>query len=332
MQGVRPSRLETMSPAPLWPLLESCWAENPEDRPIMISTVQLLQSEPIAAPVKESRPDWDETYSARFRRSIQQWPLVPSVPEIERRITRYNARQPTTSLRDLGPYLLPRPPAPFKDSPAEVFSGPLSTLAIDARPPAPSISHTVPLPSWLPPGVWPDPTTLHIRPSLSCEAPSPTFQLDLSSTRFALELEPPGRQELSPSGFYPPLTFLQIVHPRIPYWPARLTSPAELTAGGPMPAISVYDVLKSLHRVMHEPISHADWQSLNGDVRAITKAFTHRCGMEAARAGVLPLRDREEQERNKGVKRVDFLLGKTVFIELFKAPEDPDGCLQVVTA
>ncbi|KAF7354926.1 Heat shock protein sti1 like protein [Mycena sanguinolenta] len=42
---------------------------------------------PLGDEIKGSHPpDWDSTYSARFRRSVQEWPLFPSIAEVEQRI------------------------------------------------------------------------------------------------------------------------------------------------------------------------------------------------------------------------------------------------------
>ncbi|KAJ7031220.1 kinase-like domain-containing protein, partial [Mycena alexandri] len=46
IEGARPSRLETISPVDLWPLLEDCWRGSPEERPTMTLVVQRLLSEP----------------------------------------------------------------------------------------------------------------------------------------------------------------------------------------------------------------------------------------------------------------------------------------------
>jgi hypothetical protein len=111
-----------------------------------------------------------------------------------------------------------------------------------------------------------------------------------------------------------------------------LALPSEL-APVPLP-ISLGDVLVSLHRAMHERISHADWETLTEeDAQVVTRAFTQRCRAEAIRSRVPPpqLRDREVAERNQGVKRVDFLLGKTVFKGLVRAPGDPEGCVRMIT-
>ncbi|KAJ7930228.1 hypothetical protein B0H13DRAFT_1595545 [Mycena leptocephala] len=186
-------------------------------------------------------------------------------------------------------------------------------------------------------------TPLQVHPWLNGNAPSPIFHFDLAPLQFAplrlVSANPPQTAVLSAAeirepAFHPPLTSLRILHPRIPFWPIDLALPTELAAQGPLP-ISLGDVLVSLHRALHERISHADWETLaKEDAQAVTKAFTHRCCAEAIRSRVPPphLRDREVAERNQGVKRVDFLLGKTVFKGLVRAPGDPEGCVRMVTA
>ncbi|KAJ7448845.1 hypothetical protein B0H11DRAFT_2332862 [Mycena galericulata] len=165
------------------------------------------------------------------------------------------------------------------------------------------------------------------------DAPSPIFHFDLAPLQFAplrlVNANPPQTAvlrvaEIREPAFHPPLTSLRILHQCIPFWPIDLALPTELG-----------DVLLSLHRALHERISHADWETLaEEDAQAVTKAFTQRCRAEAIRSRVPPphLRDREVAERNQGVKRVDFLLGKTVFKGLVRAPGDPEGCVRMVTA
>ncbi|KAJ7861778.1 kinase-like domain-containing protein [Mycena leptocephala] len=87
VEGARPSRLEAIS-SDLWCLLEDCWHPEADMRPKMPAIIQRLTMPPIKAKVKQSQPDWDETSSARFRRSVQEWPLLPSIPEIQRRLPR----------------------------------------------------------------------------------------------------------------------------------------------------------------------------------------------------------------------------------------------------
>ncbi|KAJ7892378.1 kinase-like domain-containing protein [Mycena leptocephala] len=85
IEGSRPSKQETI-PQDLWLLVNDCWHQEPDKRPTITAALQRLVSPPIGAKVKESRPDWDETYSARFRRSVKEWPLLPLVSDIEQRI------------------------------------------------------------------------------------------------------------------------------------------------------------------------------------------------------------------------------------------------------
>ncbi|KAF7354930.1 Protein kinase domain-containing protein [Mycena sanguinolenta] len=84
IQGLRPSRLEVISPD-LWLLLEDCWHQQVDKRPTTSAISQRLLNQPIGGVIKQSPPDWDDAYSARFRRSLQQWPLFPSIAETERR-------------------------------------------------------------------------------------------------------------------------------------------------------------------------------------------------------------------------------------------------------
>ncbi|KAJ7108576.1 kinase-like domain-containing protein, partial [Mycena epipterygia] len=68
VEGLRPSRPEIMLHDSLWVLLQDCWEENPA----------------IGAETTQSTTDWDETFSSKFRRSLQEWPLLPPITRIER--------------------------------------------------------------------------------------------------------------------------------------------------------------------------------------------------------------------------------------------------------
>ncbi|KAJ7473549.1 hypothetical protein FB451DRAFT_1249515 [Mycena latifolia] len=173
----------------------------------------------------------------------------------------------------------------------------------------------------------PAPSSLHIHSWLI----SPTFHFDLAPSVFAL-LRPGftrpmlvGESELSQHATHPARVALRILHPALPFWPVDVVHSRALTLG---------DVLRGLHRALHQRIAAADWDTLSStDAQRVEEAFTQRCRAEAVRSGVAPaqLHDREVASRNEGVKRVDFLLGKTVFSGLVRVPGDPERCFRLVT-
>ncbi|KAJ6516351.1 hypothetical protein C8R45DRAFT_959829 [Mycena sanguinolenta] len=85
VQGLRPSRLEVISPD-FWLLLEDCWHQQAGKRPTTMAISQRLSRQAISGVMKQSPPDWDDAYSAKFRRSTQEWPLFPSIAEVEQRL------------------------------------------------------------------------------------------------------------------------------------------------------------------------------------------------------------------------------------------------------
>ncbi|KAF8186920.1 kinase-like domain-containing protein [Mycena galopus ATCC 62051] len=87
LTGIRPSR-PTAIPFDhdLWLLLQDCWKKNSCDRPDASQIVQHLVGPTIGAKPAGAAIDWDETNSAKCRRSLHDWPLLPSVNAIERLI------------------------------------------------------------------------------------------------------------------------------------------------------------------------------------------------------------------------------------------------------
>ncbi|KAJ7895957.1 kinase-like domain-containing protein [Mycena olivaceomarginata] len=83
--GARPSKPQVIFPEYLWLLIADCWRQKADERPTTAVTLRRLR-QPIGETINQSPPDWDDSYSAKFRRSIQEWPLLPSIAEIERRI------------------------------------------------------------------------------------------------------------------------------------------------------------------------------------------------------------------------------------------------------
>jgi hypothetical protein len=291
----------------------------------MPAIIQRLTMPPIKAKVKQSQPDWDETSSARFRRSVQEWPLLPSIPEIQRRLPRNSIEIDDALEPDLLTGALD-PTAQNWDTSRFIY------WAGNARDDEIAELDRVPAPH-------PGPIVQHaslpvVLPWLDGDDPSPVFHFDLAPVAFAPVIlirsnAPHSRlvdqTEFHKSAFHPALNTLRIVHPSMPFWPVDLNLPKGTS-------ISFGDVLVGLHKGMHERITHSDWELLDKEeVLAVSTAFTSRCRAEAVRSGVPPgqLHDREVETRNGGVKRVDFLLGKTVFKGLVW--EQPT-CMRLVTA
>ncbi|KAF7354936.1 Protein kinase domain-containing protein [Mycena sanguinolenta] len=95
----RPSGLEMIFPDHLRLLLEGCWHRKAETRPTSTDILRRLLSQPMGDEIRGSHPaDWDYTYSARFRRSIQEWPLFPSIAEVEQRLLVNTGEEETTKI------------------------------------------------------------------------------------------------------------------------------------------------------------------------------------------------------------------------------------------
>lgn len=184
---------------------------------------------------------------------------------------------------------------------------------------------------------------LQIHPWLDGAAPSSIFHFDLGPMSFTpLRLAatgPPqgvllGAVEIRQPAFHPPRTALRILTPGLAYWPIDLALPAGLAAAD-VPPIALGDVLVAVHRAMHLRVTQAELSALAGEcTRGVRKAFKERCRAEALVSGVpqAELREKEGALRDLGVRRVDFLLGKTVFKGLVCVPGDPEGCVRMVMA
>ncbi|KAJ6598358.1 kinase-like domain-containing protein [Mycena vulgaris] len=85
LAGARPSRpTGTLLIDGLWDLLQACWQTIPDERPTGAQIVEWLTGPCIQAKASQATADWDETYSSKFRRSLQTQPLLPSLAQIER--------------------------------------------------------------------------------------------------------------------------------------------------------------------------------------------------------------------------------------------------------
>ncbi|KAJ7740618.1 kinase-like domain-containing protein [Mycena metata] len=85
--GCRPLQPDSCSGTPsldsLWKLLQDCWEEKPAMRPTAAQIVQRLMSPDIQATKMQSAPDWDESFTSRFRRYLASRRPLPSFSKFE---------------------------------------------------------------------------------------------------------------------------------------------------------------------------------------------------------------------------------------------------------
>ena len=172
-----------------------------------------------------------------------------------------------------------------------------------------------------PPYVYPQ---FQINPWIRGDFPRPDFTFDLSSPFSPMRTYGPGhigllaQDELIQPATNPPITKLRIVCDAIPQWPLELQPNAHMTnpylSPGMMyqiPPIALGDVLVAIHMHLQRRITHADWAKLtHKEMVAVGRAYTERC--RNAPQGTA------EHELAQGVKRVDFLLGRTKMVGLVR--------------
>ncbi|KAG6844260.1 hypothetical protein H0H87_008353 [Tephrocybe sp. NHM501043] len=173
-------------------------------------------------------------------------------------------------------------------------------------------------PPYLDPGVMPPHalfTPLFINPWIDAELPRRDFYFDLAlpapeptqlyenSTSELLRDE-----EAMQPAMHPPITRLKIIHPALEDWPIEIAM--DDMSGYLPPPITVMDVLIIVHRHLHIRVSSAEYAQLTfrGKVD-VGKAFTKRCK-------AIPTTF--DDERADGLKRVDYLLGKTMMRGLLR--------------
>ncbi|KAK0204234.1 hypothetical protein DFS33DRAFT_870899 [Desarmillaria ectypa] len=150
------------------------------------------------------------------------------------------------------------------------------------------------------------PMQLQINPWLTGYAQAGYLWFDLSMALFNptrvdnMGMQVPlGMNELKGPATQPHIQRMTIICDVMPYWP--------ITIGDGSGGLALEDVLQGLYRMMMWRISRDEWQRFpEGDRAAIAKAFARRC--RALRNPQL-----ENAERQDGVKRVDLLLGRTMF-------------------
>ncbi|KAK0496546.1 hypothetical protein EDD18DRAFT_1105654 [Armillaria luteobubalina] len=128
---------------------------------------------------------------------------------------------------------------------------------------------------------------------LSMAACKPLIRVD------NMNMVPLNMNELSGAATRPHIQRMTIVCDAMPYWPIFI--------GDGSRGLSLGEVLQGIYRSMMWRVSRFEWERFpEGDRTAVAKAFTRRCR-------ALGNSQLENAERQDGVKRVDFLLGKTMF-------------------
>lgn len=172
-------------------------------------------------------------------------------------------------------------------------------------------------------------SALIIHPYINADVPRPDFIFDLGIAAFSPQryMQTYGgtgvmtlsTEELQEFAAHPPLARLRIVHESLPLWPIDLEynaspelSGSSMSMGGNAPPITLGDVLVVLHQRLHERITPMEWSSIDQNHQYhVAKAYSRRCRNEER---IMP--GSEPRQRADGVKRVDFLLGRSRLVGL----------------
>jgi hypothetical protein len=146
-----------------------------------------------------------------------------------------------------------------------------------------------------------DSAKLDLHPYLRYSKSRPTTIYDLRGEPLTLMFRelgrPPLADDMDHSVTRPATQYMRIYHPRLPWY-------IEIRANG-APYISLANFFQQLFAAMNKPISKHDFYNneLDDEDRdLLTHAYLGRC--------------RSEEEKMEGVKRVDFLRGKSEWMGL----------------
>lgn len=108
-----------------------------------------------------------------------------------------------------------------------------------------------------------------------------------------------------------PIYQLRIVCTEVPLWPINFQPNLErVPPSGKLEPITLGEVLAKIYYCMRLPIQKEDWYRLGPDFQtSVLKAYQRRCRLSGAAA---------EEEKLKGVKRIDFCGTKVWFRELIR--------------
>ncbi|KAG6859583.1 hypothetical protein C0991_000472, partial [Blastosporella zonata] len=174
---------------------------------------------------------------------------------------------------------------------------------------------------------------IQLNPFLNAEMPNPDFFFDLAVPFEPLIAYGRGetpvvlpREDLAQPATNPLITRMRITCDELPAeWVVDIDLPLEqqeyfMRNGYELPPITVLDVLAAVHRVLHKPISHRDFGHLSQSTNTeVSNAYWRRC-KAAARS-----QQEYEREQSNGIKRVDYLRGKTRFMGLLITGKREEG-------
>lgn len=202
------------------------------------------------------------------------------------------------------------PCSPMPATPSPTYS--TSSLDSSSGPITPPSSNAFNAP--LPP-TFGNHAPVQINPLLGFHAYSPKLSYDVSFPPDTSSATATGahlsQHETNDHATYPPLPKLEVCHELLPW---TIT----IRASHPERGVSCADVLETLYRTLRRPVTPAEFDSLpSPDMKKrVTSAWMSRCGR---------IRDpaQHENEKQKGVKRVDFLLGRHRMLGLSSTKRGP---------
>jgi len=162
--------------------------------------------------------------------------------------------------------------------------------------------------------------TYHIHPLLDGLIQNSTLTFNLSSPNYSPTISlGPGNwsripdHELRHPATWPPVHRLRIICDFLPQWPIDIEPDPAYGYSSNLPPIQIGDVLWKIWHSMRTAIAQLDWASLPADKQeAVTKAFYRR------------FKPYGNAERERGVLRIDYTLGKVWFKGLTRVGEGLD--------
>ncbi|KAG6908878.1 hypothetical protein DXG01_002952 [Tephrocybe rancida] len=153
-------------------------------------------------------------------------------------------------------------------------------------------------------------TPLFIHPWIDAESPAPEFYFDLSLSTFEpMQVSENGQSNVLPDdlGMHPatrpPTSRLRILISELREWPCDIHLDPYQEA-----PITFMDVLGHVHRHLHTAVSQEEYDLLTHQGKVdVAAAYTKRCR-------AIP--NNFVDERAKGIRRVDYLYGKTRMVGL----------------